>query len=144
MNPDDRAKYLNGPESPLFHKGATLYGLPEARRIDLFTTRLSARWEPNARFRANAISPAPNRLEGLKLVASKPARRAKADGVRPSRRARLSTAFQSLACDSGMASQRLIRRRISVRSRNFYLFISAAWRSCHEKKVPTVKNPMMR
>ncbi|NIJ25461.1 DNA primase [Brevundimonas terrae] len=33
MNPDDRAKYLNGPESPLFHKGATLYGLPEARRI---------------------------------------------------------------------------------------------------------------
>ncbi|WP_292027667.1 hypothetical protein, partial [Brevundimonas sp. UBA2416] len=29
----DRAKYLNGPESPLFHKGATLYGLPEARRI---------------------------------------------------------------------------------------------------------------
>ncbi|WP_417232404.1 DNA primase [Brevundimonas sp.] len=33
MNPDDRAKYLNGPESPLFHKGSTLYGLPEARRI---------------------------------------------------------------------------------------------------------------
>lgn len=33
MNPDDRAKYLNGPESPLFHKGATLYGMPEARRI---------------------------------------------------------------------------------------------------------------
>jgi DNA primase len=33
MNPDDRAKYMNGPESPLFHKGATLYGLPEARRI---------------------------------------------------------------------------------------------------------------
>jgi len=33
MNPEDRAKYLNGPESPLFHKGSTLYGLPEARRI---------------------------------------------------------------------------------------------------------------
>ena len=33
MNPDDRAKYLNGPESPLFHKGAVLYGLPEARRL---------------------------------------------------------------------------------------------------------------
>ncbi|HAJ02781.1 MAG TPA: DNA primase, partial [Brevundimonas sp.] len=33
MNPDDRAKYLNGPESPLFHKGATLYGMPEARKL---------------------------------------------------------------------------------------------------------------
>lgn len=33
LNPDDRAKYLNGPDSPLFHKGVTLYGLQEARRI---------------------------------------------------------------------------------------------------------------
>jgi DNA primase len=33
MNPDDRAKYLNGPESPLFHKGRTVYGLQEARRL---------------------------------------------------------------------------------------------------------------
>lgn len=33
MNPDDRAKYLNGPETGVFHKGATLYGLSEARRI---------------------------------------------------------------------------------------------------------------
>lgn len=33
MNPEDRAKYLNGPESPLFHKGATLYGMPEARKL---------------------------------------------------------------------------------------------------------------
>ncbi len=33
MNPDDRAKYLNGPETPLFHKGRTVYGLQEARRL---------------------------------------------------------------------------------------------------------------
>ena len=33
LNPEDRAKYLNGPESPLFHKGRTLYGLPEARKL---------------------------------------------------------------------------------------------------------------
>ena len=33
MNPEDRAKYLNGPESALFHKGATLYGMPEARKL---------------------------------------------------------------------------------------------------------------
>jgi DNA primase len=33
LNPDDRAKYLNGPESPLFHKGRTVYGIQEARRL---------------------------------------------------------------------------------------------------------------
>ncbi len=33
MDPQARAKYLNGPESPLFHKGSTLYGLAEARKI---------------------------------------------------------------------------------------------------------------
>ena len=33
MNPDDRAKYMNGPESSLFHKGRTVYGLQEARRL---------------------------------------------------------------------------------------------------------------
>lgn len=33
LDPEDRAKYLNGPESPLFHKGHTLYGLHEARRL---------------------------------------------------------------------------------------------------------------
>jgi len=33
MDPKERAKYLNGPESPLFHKGRTLYGIAEARKI---------------------------------------------------------------------------------------------------------------
>ena len=33
MDPQARAKYLNGPESPVFHKGHQLYGLSEARKI---------------------------------------------------------------------------------------------------------------
>jgi DNA primase len=33
LDPEARAKYLNGPETSLFHKGLTLYGLPEARRL---------------------------------------------------------------------------------------------------------------
>ncbi len=33
LDPEARAKYLNGPESPLFHKGRVLYGLPEARKL---------------------------------------------------------------------------------------------------------------
>jgi len=31
LEPDAQAKYLNSPETPLFHKGATLYNLPAAR-----------------------------------------------------------------------------------------------------------------
>ena len=33
MDPEARAKYLNGPETTIFHKGHQLYGLAEARRI---------------------------------------------------------------------------------------------------------------
>ena len=33
MDPEARAKYLNGPETSIFHKGHQLYGLAEARRI---------------------------------------------------------------------------------------------------------------
>jgi DNA primase len=33
MDPQARAKYLNGPETSIFHKGANLYGLAEARKI---------------------------------------------------------------------------------------------------------------
>lgn len=33
MNPDDKAKYLNGPETSLFHKGKLVYGMSEARRL---------------------------------------------------------------------------------------------------------------
>jgi len=33
MDPQARAKYLNGPETPAFHKGHQLYGLSEARKV---------------------------------------------------------------------------------------------------------------
>ena len=33
MDPQARAKYLNGPETPIFHKGNNLYGLADARKM---------------------------------------------------------------------------------------------------------------
>jgi len=33
MDPEARAKYLNGPETSVFHKGRMLYGVGEARRL---------------------------------------------------------------------------------------------------------------
>ncbi|ESQ75502.1 DNA primase [Asticcacaulis sp. AC402] len=33
LNPDEKAKYLNGPETTLFHKGQMLFGLPRALKI---------------------------------------------------------------------------------------------------------------
>ncbi len=33
LNPDDKAKYLNGPETTLFHKGHMLFGLPKALKL---------------------------------------------------------------------------------------------------------------
>jgi DNA primase len=33
LDPQARAKYLNGPETQVFHKSRMLYGLPEARRL---------------------------------------------------------------------------------------------------------------
>src|SRR5690606_41841934 len=51
--------------------------------------------------RGRGGSPGPSRFDGLKLVASSPARRANPDAERPSRRAKASIAFQSWEWDRG-------------------------------------------
>ena len=39
---DEKPKYLNSPETPVFHKGQELYGLYEARKKDRKSTRLNS------------------------------------------------------------------------------------------------------
>ena len=43
MKGDEQPKYLNSPETPIYHKGSELYGLFEARVIDLVTRGVKPR-----------------------------------------------------------------------------------------------------
>src|SRR5690606_39370693 len=49
-------------------------------------------------------TPGPARLDGLKLVGSRPARRASPEADRPSRRANASIAFHNCGCDRGICN----------------------------------------
>ena len=94
--------------------------------------------------RGRGGSPGPNRLDGLKLVASRPARLASAETLSPSCRARLSIAFQSWAWERGMGSAAAHIGLSRGHLRNEYpgpqsgkaYSRPAARRSCHAQKVP--------
>ena len=86
-------------------------------------------------------------MEGLKLVASKPARRARPEAETPSRRARASMAFQIWAWDKGNgARSKKLEASVyldEIALSTYEISTPAARRSCQAKKVPTPKAMMM-